>query len=268
MSEEEDKMLRIERDHERLGREMRRYFMDQLDADESTTFRGHVRECTRCRQEYERWSSAERGLFAQDVASSPLAFDRIARAVIPQVAPEEAPRGLRWLSAPALGFALASAATLLFAGRFLLPSAHEPEAFLARGVEAQVGADLSARAVVARLPAGGGSPLVFDLSREGTPLEAGDRVQLRLTHDGLGFVRVFVVQGGVATPWGPAERLPAAGEDVAVSSLYSVGEALRAGPVELVVAVAEDAARLLVAPAPEAKDGPELRVRVVRGTVR
>lgn len=261
-------MQRIDADHQRLSQHMRRYFLDELDAGESATFRGHVRECARCRHEYERWSSAERGLFAPGGASSPLAFERIARAVLPEGATDAAPRGLRWSSRPALGFALATAATLLFAGRFLLPSASEPEAFLARGTSAPVSAELSARAVVARLPAEAETPTVFDLTPDGAPLEPGDRVQLRLTHDGRGFVRVFTVQGGAATPWGPAEPLPAAGEDVALPGLYVAGEGLRAGRFELVVAVAADASRLQVAPPSQAQDAPGLRVRVVRGTAR
>lgn len=262
-------MLRTDFDHDRLGLELRRYFLDQLSPKESEVFRAHVRDCTSCRAEYERWSTAERGLFAGAGPVSPLAFDRIAREVIPGRAESTvgAPPTRVWSARPAV-FALASAATLLLAGRFFLAEGTEPEAFIARGVETALSAELSVRAVVARPGAEGEAPRVFDLGSEDEPLEVGDRLQVRLTHTMEGYVRVFVAQDGQVRPLGPAEALPPAGEDVALPGLYSVEASLHAGEVRFVVVTAKESSRLDVAPAPEAFDEPNRKARVIMGRVR
>lgn len=262
-------MLRTDFDHDRLGPELRRYFLDQLSPKESEAFRAHVRDCTSCRAEYEKWSAVERGLFAGSGPVSPLGFDRIAREVIPNRAESavRVPLPRAWYARPSV-LALASAATILVAGRFFLAESMEPEAFIARGVETPLGADLSVRAVVARPGAEGEAPRVFDLGSEDEALEVGDRVQIRLTHGMEGFVRVFAARDGEVRPLGPAEALPPAGEDVALPRLYSVEAWLHSGEVRLVVVVASKADLLDAAPAPSAFDEPGRRARVIFGRVR
>ncbi len=161
--------------HNRIEGLIHQHFAGKLSSEAYGTLRTHLRQCEHCERVYERYASAERGLYhTEDEALTAASLGRMQTALFDAPAPA-APRPPWWARTPMVFAALGAVVFL-----FMLRPEPTQDTLQARGAAVAPAPGISFR--VLRLRSEGGKVKVQDLGTKDAQLKAGDQVILLYTN--------------------------------------------------------------------------------------